>query len=168
MAAQSKSGTKEKRERCLTSLEFKYIKITKMEKSTIEKINDFFASNMIAKGTPSNLEEIAHAEKELGIEFDKDYVYFLLNFGGSLINSNEIYGLHNSEMMGEDTIISLTKRFRDDECDHQDWLIIGTDYAGNPIGINKEGKVLLQDYDYGELNVLGESFEDYILKSLDS
>jgi len=77
-----------------------------MEKSTIEKINDFFASNMIAKGTPSNLEEIAHAEKELGMEFDKDYVYFLLNFGGSLINSNEIYGLHNSEMMGEDTIIS--------------------------------------------------------------
>ena len=139
-----------------------------MEKSTREKINDFFASNMIAKGTPSNLEEIAHAEKELGIEFDKDYVYFLLNFGGSLINSNEIYGLHNSEMMGEDTIISLTKRFRDDECDLQDWLIIGTDYAGNPIGINKEGKVLLQDYDYGELNVLGESFEDYILKSLDS
>ena len=46
--------------------------------------------------------------------------------------------------------------------------IIGTDYSGNSIGINKEGKVLLQDYDYGELNVLGESFEDYILKSLDS
>ncbi|WP_315023158.1 SMI1/KNR4 family protein, partial [Alloprevotella tannerae] len=58
-----------------------------MEKSTIEKINDFFANNMIAKGTPSNLEEIVHAEKELGIEFDKDYVYFLLNFGGSLIKN---------------------------------------------------------------------------------
>ena len=56
-----------------------------MEKSTIEKINDFFANNMIAKGTPSNLDEIAYAEKELGIKFDKDYVYFLLNFGGSLI-----------------------------------------------------------------------------------
>lgn len=56
-----------------------------MEKSTIEKINDFFTNNMIAKGTPSNLEEIVHAEKELGIEFDKDYVYFLLNYGGSLI-----------------------------------------------------------------------------------
>ena len=51
-----------------------------MEKSTIEKINDFFANNMIAKGIPSNLDEIAHAEKELGIKFDKDYVYFLLNF----------------------------------------------------------------------------------------
>jgi len=50
-----------------------------MEKSTIEKINDFFANNMIAKGTPSNLDEIVHAEKELGIKFDKDYVYFLLN-----------------------------------------------------------------------------------------
>ena len=73
MAAQSKTGTKEKRERYLTSLEFKYIKITKMKKSTIEKLNDFFASNMIAKGTPSNLEDIVYAEKELGIKFDKDY-----------------------------------------------------------------------------------------------
>ena len=168
LATQSKTGTKEKRERYLTSLEFKYIKIAKMEKSTIEKLNDFFASNMIVKGTPSNLEDIVHAEKELGIKFDKDYVYFLLHFGGSLIKSYEIYGLHNSEMMGEDSIISLTKRFREDEREHQDWLIIGTDYSGNPIGINQEGKVLLQDYDYGELNVLGESFEDYILKSLDS
>ena len=44
-----------------------------MEKSTIEKINDFFANNMIATGIPSNLDEIAHAEKELGIKFDKDY-----------------------------------------------------------------------------------------------
>jgi len=44
-----------------------------MKKSTIEKLNDFFASNMIAKGTPSNLEDIVYAEKELGIKFDKDY-----------------------------------------------------------------------------------------------
>ena len=135
-----------------------------MEKSTIEKINDFFANNMIAKGTPSNLDEIARAEKELGIKFDKDYVYFLLNFGGALIKNKEIYGLHNSELMGEDSIISLTKRFREEGNEHLDWLIIGSDYAGNPIGISKEGKVLLQDYDNGELNVLAESFEDYILK----
>ena len=35
-----------------------------MEKSTIQKINDFFANNKIAKGTPSNLDEISNAEKE--------------------------------------------------------------------------------------------------------
>ena len=88
----------------------------------------------------------------------------MLNFGGALIKNKEIYGLHNSELMGEDSIISLTKRFREEGNEHLDWLIIGTDYAGNPIGISKEGKVLLQDYDNGELNVLAESFEDYILK----
>ena len=71
----------------------------------------------------------------------------MLNFGGSLIKNKEIYGLHNSELMGEDSIISLTKRFREEGNEHLDWLIIGTDYAGNPIGISKEGKVLLQDYD---------------------
>ena len=50
---------------------------------------------------------------------------------------------------------------------NNDWLIIGTDYAGNPVGIDKDGKVLMLDYDFGGCNVLGESFEDYILKSLD-
>ena len=93
------------------------------------------------------------------------HVLKLNGYGGRQAKANE----KRQRFKGWETlVISLTKRFRDDESDHQDWLIIGTDYAGNPIGINKEGKVLLQDYDYGELNVLGESFEDYILKSLDS
>ena len=81
-----------------------------MDRGTIEKINDFFTVNPIAKGIPSSREEIINAENELGIKFDKDYVFF---------------------------------------------------------GIDKDGKVLMLDYDFGGCNVLGESFEDYILKSLD-
>ncbi|RKV87689.1 MAG: SMI1/KNR4 family protein [Bacteroidetes bacterium] len=138
-----------------------------MDSGTIEKINDFFTANPIAKGIPSSREEIINAENELGIKFDKDYVFFLLNYGGSLIKEKEIYGLRNSEMMGDDDIINLTKVFRENESENNDWLIIGTDYAGNPVGIDKDGKVLMLDYDFGGCNVLGESFEDYILKSLD-
>ena len=112
------------------------------DSGTIEKINDFFTANPIAKGIPSSREEIINAEKELGIKFDKDYVFFLLNYGGSLIKEKEIYGLRNSEMMGDDDIINLTKVFRENERENNDWLIIGTDYAGNPVGIDKEVLVL--------------------------
>ena len=84
-----------------------------------------------------------------------------------MIKEKEIYGLRNSEMMGDDDIINLTKVFRENESENNDWLIIGKDYAGNPVGIDKDGKVLMLDYDFGGCNVLGESFEDYILKSLD-
>jgi hypothetical protein len=138
-----------------------------MKHSTIEKINDFFTKNPIAKGEPSSPEEIANAENELEIKFDKDYIFFLLNYGGSMIKAKEIYGFQNSELMGDDNVINLTKSYRQNESENKDWLIIGTDYAGNPIGINKDGKVLMQDYDFGGLNVLGDSFEDYILKSLE-
>lgn len=76
-----------------------------MDRGTIEKINDFFTANPIAKGIPSSREEIINAENELGIKFDKDYVFFLLNYGGSLIKEKEIYGLRNSEMMGETILL---------------------------------------------------------------
>ena len=138
-----------------------------METSTIDKINNFFEKNPIAKGTPSTQNEIINAEKELAIKFDDDYIFFLLNYGGSMIKAKEIYGFNNSELMGEDNIIELTKSYRQNEGSNLDWLIIGTDYSGNSIGINKEGNVVVYDHDFGELNVLGNTFEDYILKSLD-
>jgi hypothetical protein len=138
-----------------------------MKNSTIEKVNGFFTKNPIAKGEPSTPEEIANAENELKIKFDNDYIFFLLNYGGSMIKAKEIYGFHNSELMDDTNIIELTNSYRQNESENVDWVIIGTDYAGNPIGINREGKVLMQDYDFGELKILGDSFEDYILKSLE-
>jgi hypothetical protein len=138
-----------------------------MTKNTIDRINDFFEKNQIAKGQASTQEEINSAEKELGLKFDTDYIFFLLNYGGSMIKAKEIYGLINSELMGDDNIIELTKSYRQNEEGNIDWLIIGTDYSGNSIGINKEGNVVAYDHDFGELNILADSFEDYIIKSLD-
>lgn len=139
-----------------------------MEESTIRKINDFFSQNPIAKGIPTTQEQIVDAEKELGIEFDRDYVFFLLHYGGSMIKSTEVYGLgDNSELMSDENIVDLTKSYRDDDDGEPDWLIIGSDYSGNAIGINKEGKVITYDHDLDEYYILGDTFEDYILKSLD-
>ena len=136
-----------------------------MEISTIEKIEDFFKKNPIAKGEPATQEEIVNAEKELGIKFQKDYIFFLLNYGGSMIKNQEIYGFHNSELMDETDIVELTELYREDG-GKEKWLIIGTDYSGNSIGIDENGKIIVNDHDFGEEFVLGETFEDYILKSL--
>jgi len=139
-----------------------------MKDNTIQKINSFFSKNPIAKGTPVNQEQILDAEKELGISFDKDYAFFLLHYGGSMIKATEIYGLGtNSELMSDEDIIELTKSYRDDEDGEIDWLIIGSDYSGNAVGINKEGKVITYDHDLDEYYILGDTFEDYILKSLE-
>jgi len=138
-----------------------------MNKSTINQINDFFKKNPIAKGTPSTHVEIDSAELELNIKFDNDYKFFLLNYGGCMICEKEIYGFQNSELMGDDNVVDLTKAYRENEEGSLDWLIIGTDYSGNSIGINKEGNVIVFDQDFGELNILAASFEDYLLQTLE-
>ena len=136
-----------------------------MTEETVEKINRFFLNNPIAKGTPASQKEITDAEVKLDIKFDPDYTYFQLNYGGSMIKAKEIYGLHNSELMGNETIIELTKTYRENVDGEKGWLIIGTDYAGNFIGIDKNGTVLCYDHDFGGLNILAISFEEYIIQA---
>ncbi len=138
-----------------------------MKEDTIQKVNTFFSQNPIAKGIPANQKQIEDAEEELGIKFDDDYVFFLLNYGGSMIGSAEIYGLtNNPELMDDTNIVELTEAYRDENENESDWLIIGSDYSGNSIGINKEGEVITYDHDLAEYFILANSFEEYILKSL--
>ena len=137
-----------------------------MDKNTIKKIDEFFEKNPIAKGRNATEKEIKDAEIELNITFDRDYISFQLKYGGSMIKSKEIYGFYNSELMGDMSIIELTKSYRENEFSSSDWLIIGTDYSGNFVGINKEGNVILHDYDFEEDKIVANTFEQYILDSL--
>jgi hypothetical protein len=135
-----------------------------MRDSTIKIIDAFFEKNPIAKGISASEKEIRKAEKELKIQFDSDYISFQLRYGGSMIGAKEIYGFHNSELMEEDNIVELTKSYRENEDNcSMDWLIIGTDYSANSIGINREGNVVKYDHDFGEYSVLANTFEQYIL-----
>jgi len=136
-----------------------------MKESTIKKIDEFFEKNPIAKGIPTSENEIREAENELGIKFDSDYIFFQLRYGGSMIGAKEIYGFQNSELMGEDNIVELTKSYRENEDSFMDWLIIGADCSGNFIGINKEGNVVVYDHDIGEYKKLTNTFEQYILET---
>ncbi len=138
-----------------------------MKANTIDKLNTFFAKNPIAKGEPSTLAEVEKAERELQLKIDEDYKIFTLTFGGSVVKNQEVYGFHSSELMDDTNIIELTESYREDEQGNEDWLIIATDYSGNSIGIDKEGKVVVYDWDLEELVILGNSFEDFILKTLE-
>lgn len=137
-----------------------------MHESTINKIEAFFRDNPIAKGVPATPQEIGNAENVLNIRFDADYVLFQLHCGGSMIGSNEIYGFHNSELMDDTDIIELTMSYREDYDGDMDWLIIGSDYSGNQIGINEHGNVVTHDHDFGGHCILAETFEQYILDVL--
>ena len=137
-----------------------------MNEDTIKKIDEFFKKNPIAQGVPASENEIRAAEKALNIFFDKDYTFFQLRYGGSMIGAKEICGFHNSELMDEDNIVELTESYREEEDSFMDRLIIGRDYSGNFVGINKEGNVVVYDHDFDEHKVLADTFEHYILNEL--
>ena len=134
-----------------------------MKESAIKKTDDFFQKNPIAKGVSASEKEIREAENELKIQFDSDYIFFQLRYGGSMIGAKEIYGFHNSELMDEDNIVELTKSYRETEGSFMDCLVIGTDYSGNFIIINKEGNVAVYDHDFDEYKILANTFEQYIV-----
>ena len=139
-----------------------------MKESTVKKIDNFFEKNPIAKGIPATEKQIREAENKLKIRFDNDYIFFQLRYGGSMIGAKEIYGFHNSELMEEDSIVELTKSYRENEDSFMDCLNIGTDYSGNFVCINKEGNVVVYDHDFGEHKILANTFERYILDELDN
>ena len=141
-----------------------------MKDSTYKLLDKFYQDNEIAKGIPATEIEISNAEKELGIIFDNDYKNFQLRYGGSVVGSTEVYGFHNTELMGDNdmTVVSLTELYRSLEGSCIDRLIIGSDYTGNYIGINRDGNVVMNDHDIddGELIILAETFEQYIIDAL--
>jgi len=116
-----------------------------------------------AKSTPS-AEEVEKASQEIGLAFAADYQEFILMFGGAMVGSFPIFGLRPVEVMGEVwSVIDVTKRYRDDGVPGcASWVVFSEDQAGNPIGMDEDGKVWICDHDFGGVAELAPSFEDYI------
>lgn len=127
-----------------------------------KKLDDFFSKNPIAKGGLHKLENIEHIEKSLKLKLNKSYQEFILKYGGSIVKSIEVYGIFNSELMDEVDIIELNRSFKEGSKDINNWFIIGSDYCGNPIGINEKGEVLCNDFDMGGVYIIANSFENYL------
>lgn len=138
-----------------------------MKDNTLKLLEEFFKKNSIAKGKPTTLIEIEDAESELNLKFDKDFILFQMLYGGSYVKDIAIYGLYNTELLGDNdiTFLSLTKTYRQSENACKDLLIINEDFYGNFIALNIQGQVIEINFDYDEKNILANTFEEYILQA---
>lgn len=135
--------------------------------SIINKLNSFFKENPIAMGHPTSLDEILHIEKSLGLVLNEDFKDFTSRFGGCVVGDVQIYGIHNSELLGDDSIIDLNKQFSKYFQKEKYYFIIGTDGWGNPIYLDRFKHVVLYHHDTNENLILSDSFSAYLQRSLD-
>ena len=80
-----------------------------LNKFVLEQLIAFFQKNPVAHGKPTTDDEVLNIEKALNIKLDDDFKEFTMRFGGCVVRDTQIYGIHNSEFLGEDTIIDLNK-----------------------------------------------------------
>ncbi|WP_316633145.1 SMI1/KNR4 family protein [uncultured Flavobacterium sp.] len=142
-----------------------------MKQELIEKIKSILSDNDLFTGKSVNEEIIKNAEKELNVNFDKDYVQFLSLFGGSYMGF-PVYGFNNCEMLSEETVIDLTKDFRnnylvDNRCELiQSSYVISISGNGDPVFISPDNKVWIYFHDNDEIEELNKSFEELIGENL--
>lgn len=142
-----------------------------MNKELIANIEKYLLDNDLFEGTPSDDEEINKAEKELNVSFDEDYREFLKLFGGSYVGF-PVYGFKNCEMLSSETVTDLTDSFRKSfRVDQrfpivQESYVISMDGNGDPIIIDKEGKVRIFYHDNNEVKTLANTFEELIERYL--
>jgi hypothetical protein len=110
--------------------------------------------------------EIADAAAAIGCSFHDDYVAFLKRFGGAMVGSLPVFGLRPADVMGNQwSVVKETNRFRNQAWPGIAlWYIISEDGFGNPIGIAPDGRVMISDHDVGQVNVVAENFEEFLLQ----
>ena len=119
---------------------------------------------MRASELPSE-SEVDAASKEIGIPFPEDYREFLLRYGGAMVGPYPIFGLRPAEVMGKSrcSVVDVTRQVRSSGLDGvSNWIVFSEDHAGNPIGMDADGKVWIYDHDFGGVTKLAEGFEEYI------
>src|SRR5262249_16821673 len=138
---------------------------TLMKESTLQRLDIEFTSFPIMKAseTPS-ADEIHQAANLLGVVFDDDYIVFLERFGGAMVGSLPVFGLRPAAPMGSRwSVVEITKWFRKEGWrDTDSWYVVSEDGFGNPIGIGTDGRVQRIDHDRMKVEVLAQSFDDFL------
>lgn len=129
-----------------------------------ERLEIEFAQFPILKVGTVTKEEIDSASLSLGIPFPEDYREFLLRYGGAIVGPYSIFGLRAVEPMGNQwSVTEVNQHYRAEKWPGvEKWLVISRDHAGNPMGIEKDGRVLVSDHDTGDISPIASSFEDFI------
>ena len=138
-----------------------------MNPNLIKKLQDFFQTNPITKGEPSTAEELLLVEQTMQLKLDETHRYLLLHYGGVVIGDIRIYGLKNTELIGDETFVELTDDFREQMSIEAQQYVISVDDMGNPILVDTATReVILYNHDIGAYEKLFNSLEDLILSKL--
>jgi hypothetical protein len=137
-----------------------------MNEETTTRLTDKLSESPIlrAESLP-NAAEIDDASSEIGVPFSSDYRDFLLKFGAAMVGPYPIYGVRPVEAMGDDSwsVVAMTKRFREDNVPAANrWVIVSSDHAGNPVGMDRDGAIWIHDHDFGGVAPLAKNFEEYV------
>jgi SMI1-KNR4 cell-wall len=140
-----------------------------VKSSTYDLLDAIFTETPIIKGSPVSLDEIRIAENELKVVFCKDYIEFVEKYGGAIVGPYPLYGLRYCEVMGDKwwSVVEVTKHFR-----AQQWpevgmnYVVSMDHGGNPIWIESDETLKTFDHDAGDLFLVADNLESYILDCL--
>ncbi|GKV56657.1 hypothetical protein NCCP2222_26040 [Sporosarcina sp. NCCP-2222] len=121
-----------------------------------------------AFGGSLKIEEVTQAEDELNIKFPEDFIEFLLRYGSGAVGEAIILGLKEVEFVATPSFIEKSKHFRGIlPKGYENFITIGIDGAGNPIGFNfPNTEIITFDFNFGGKEVLAKTFEEYLEKAI--
>ena len=138
-----------------------------MRDETWQVLDDIFSRTPILKSEEVEFDEISAAEGEVGVVLSDDYKEFVHRYGGAIVGQFRVFGLRKAVPMGrnEGSFVEVTNSFRRQRWPGvEKWAIISTDHAGNPIGLDAEGKIWISDHDARAVQTIAASFEAYLRK----
>ena len=138
-----------------------------MRDETWQVLDDIFSRTPILKSEEVEFDEISAAEGEVGVVLSDDYKEFVHRYGGAIVGPFRVFGLRKAVPMGrnEGSFVEVTNSFRRQRWPGvEKWAIISTDHAGNPIGLDAEGKIWISDHDARAVQTIAASFEAYLRK----
>lgn len=145
-----------------------------MNQELLERVRKEITSDqdMVLYGNPASDEEIARAENMLNIKFNDQYIQFIKLFGGAF-GGISIHAFNNGSLIGNATVIELTKKFRETYSDLDkdilsSFYVISDDGSGNPIIMNTDGEIFIFLHDSYEIECLYGSLEELLIKSFPS
>ncbi|MBI5494718.1 MAG: SMI1/KNR4 family protein [Deltaproteobacteria bacterium] len=99
------------------------------------------------------------------MRFPDSYRAFLQAYGGGMVGGYPVFGLRKAEPMGKSSWsdVDVTKRYRAQGWPGvADWIVVSADHSGNPIGLDRNGSLMLADHDGGEIVCVARDFDEFL------
>jgi hypothetical protein len=138
-----------------------------MRDDTWNAMEDLLDRHPILRAEEVAAEEVEAAEAEIGIRLSDDYKQFVERHGGAIVGAFPIFGLRRAAPMDDNdgSFVDVTRGFRRQHWPGiGGWAIISVDHAGNPVGLDNEGRVWISDHDARAVQLLADTFEGYVRK----